>query len=114
MGTNERIACSYKDLNTSVSVGSKILIADGTISTIVEHTDEQIVRVKVLNNGKIGSRKNMCLPGSVINLPTIGPNDENDIVNFGVKHNVDFIAVSFARYKKDLDNLRKLLIEKDP
>lgn len=56
----------------------------------------------------------MCLPGSVINLPTIGPNDENDIVNFGVKHNVDFIAVSFARYKKDLDNLRKLLIEKDP
>ena len=56
----------------------------------------------------------MCLPGCVINLPTIGQADEEDIVNFGLKHKVDFIAVSFARYKKDLDNLRKMLIQKDP
>lgn len=56
----------------------------------------------------------MCLPGAVITLPTIGPADEDDIINFGLKHKVDYIAVSFARYKKDLDNLRKLLVEKDP
>lgn len=56
----------------------------------------------------------MCLPGTVINLPTIGPLDQHDIINFGLKHKVNFIAVSFARYKSDLDNLRKLLIEKDP
>lgn len=56
----------------------------------------------------------MCLPGAVIKLPTIGPEDEIDIIDFGIKHKVDYIAVSFARYKKDLDDLRKLLIEKDP
>lgn len=56
----------------------------------------------------------MCLPGTVINLPTIGPLDQHDIINFGLKNKVNFIAVSFARYKSDLDNLRKLLIEKDP
>lgn len=70
--------------------------------------------VKVLNDGRIGSKKNMCLPGAVITLPTIGPYDEDDIINFGLKHKVDYIAVSFARYKKDLDNLRKLLVERDP
>lgn len=67
-----------------------------------------------MNDGKIGSRKNMCLPGSVITLPTIGKTDEDDIINFGLKYKVDYIAVSFARYKKDLGNLRKLMIEKDP
>jgi len=56
----------------------------------------------------------MCLPGSVITLPTIGPYDEDDIINFGLLHKVDYIAVSFARYKSDLDNLRKLLVKKDP
>lgn len=67
-----------------------------------------------MNDGKIGSKKNMCLPGSVVNLPTIGPNDEDDIINFGLKHKVNYIAVSFARYKKDLDELRKVMIQKDP
>lgn len=56
----------------------------------------------------------MCLPGAVITLPTITDYDRHDIIQFGVKHKVDFIAVSFARYKRDLDNLRKMLIEQDP
>ncbi len=73
-----------------------------------------IVTVEVLNDGKLGSKKNMCLPGAVITLPTITEYDKYDIIDFGLKHKVDFIAVSFARYKSDLDNLRRMMIEKDP
>ena len=51
----------------------------------------------------------MCLPGAVINLPTITKTDENDALNFGLKHRVNFMAVSFARQKKDIDYLRKIL-----
>ena len=70
--------------------------------------------MEILNDGKIGSRKNMCLPGTVITLPTITKSDEHDIVNFGLKNKVNYIAVSFARYKKDLDDLRRKLVELDP
>lgn len=63
---------------------------------------KNIVTVEVLNSGSMGQKKNMCLPGCVVKLPTINDYDENDIINFGVKHKVDFIAVSFARYKKDI------------
>ena len=70
--------------------------------------------MEILNDGKIGSRKNMCLPGCKITLPTITDYDEHDIINFGLKYKVDYIAVSFARYKKDLDDLRAMLIAKDP
>ena len=48
----------------------------------------------------------MCLPGLAITLPTICDYDEYDIVDFGLKNKVDYIAVSFARYKSDLTNLR--------
>ena len=70
--------------------------------------------VEVLNGGRIGSRKNMCLPGCTINLPTITEQDRTDIVEFGLKHRVNFIAVSFARYRSDLEQLRALLAERDP
>ena len=56
----------------------------------------------------------MCLPGATINLPTITKNDENDVINFGLKHKVNYICVSFARYKEDIDYLRRILVENDP
>ena len=62
----------------------------------------------------MGSKKNMCLPGCEITLPRINDYDEKDIINFGVKHKVDFIAVSFARFKSDIEYIRKIIAEKDP
>jgi len=67
-----------------------------------------------LNDGKLGNKKNMCLPGVTVNLPTICDYDRHDIIEFGLKYKVDYIAVSFARYGSDLINLRKELIAADP
>ena len=53
--------------------------------------------------------KNMNLPGSSVDLPTITEKDENDLVGFGLKHNVDFIALSFARFGDDIDECRDIL-----
>lgn len=114
MGTNKRIACSYAELPRSTEPGKKILIADGGVSSIVRKIEGNIVTVEILNDGKFGSKKNMALPGCIVNLPTITESDKKDILDFGVKYKVDYIAVSFARYKKDLDDLRKMLVEADP
>lgn len=114
LGTTERIACSYENLPKSARVGKRILFADGSISSIVKSIDNGIVTVQILNDGKLGNKKNMCLPGVTITLPTICEYDQYDIVEFGLKNKVDFIAVSFARYLQDLKKLREFLISKDP
>lgn len=80
LGTNKRIAVSYKDLAKSVKVGNKILFADGGVSSVVRKIDNGIVTVEILNDGKLGNKKNMCLPGVAITLPTIGEYDQHDIV----------------------------------
>lgn len=70
--------------------------------------------MQVRNDGKLGSKKNMCLPGVKITLPTISNIDTFDIAEFGLKNKVDYIAVSFARYESDLVKLREFMISKDP
>ena len=34
----------------------------------------------------------MNLPGAIVDLPTLTEQDENDLVEFGIKYGVDFIA----------------------
>jgi pyruvate kinase len=84
------------------------------VSSVVKRKENGIVTVEVLNDGKLGQKKNMCLPGVAITLPTITSYDQHDIVEFGLKNKVDYIAVSFSRYLKDLNELRRFIIEKDP
>lgn len=70
--------------------------------------------IKVDNDGRIGQKKNMCLPGCPISLHTITELDEVDIVDFGLKYKVNQIAVSFTRRGKDIIELRRMLDQKDP
>ncbi|EDO08261.1 putative pyruvate kinase [Babesia bovis T2Bo] len=110
-GDNECISCSYPMLTTSVKVGGIILIADGSLSCEVTEVHDKHIVVKVLNNATIGERKNMNLPGVKVELPVLGEKDINDIVNFAVPHNFDFIALSFAQSADDIKLCRKVLGE---
>ena len=112
-GDAHKLACSYPDLTTSVKPGQSILVADGSLVLTVLECDEAAGEVitRVENDAKIGERKNMNLPGVVVNLPTLTEKDIDDIVNFGIRHNVDFIAASFVRKASDVRKIRSLLAE---
>lgn len=112
-GDSTKLACSYATLATSVNPGQQILVADGSLVLTVLSCDESAgeVTCRVENNCSIGERKNMNLPGVVVDLPTFTEKDVNDIVNFGIKNKVDFIAASFVRKASDVINLRKLLVD---
>lgn len=109
--TTEYLACSYKSLPTSVRQGSMILVADGSMSLRVVECKESSVMAEVLNSASFGSHKNMNLPGAIVDLPTLTEKDIDDLVNWGVRHQVDFIAASFVRCGQDIDNIRTVLGE---
>jgi pyruvate kinase len=112
-GNNKKLACSYKKLASSVQCGQFILIADGSLVLTVVSTDvaagEVVTRIE--NNTKIGERKNMNLPGVVVDLPTLTEKDVDDIVNWGIKNDIDLIAASFVRKASDVQYIRKILAE---
>jgi len=39
-----------------------------------------------LNDGSLGEKKNMNLPGCFVDLPTVTEKDERDLVDFGLKY----------------------------
>jgi pyruvate kinase len=110
---NTKLSCSYDKLATSVKAGQQILAADGSLVLTVlsvDVTHSEIV-TRVENSATIGERKNMNLPGVKVDLPTFTDKDVDDIVNFGIKHGVEFVAASFVRTANDVLNLRKLLAD---
>ena len=68
--------------------------------------------VKVENDCSLGEKKNMNLPGCIVDLPTTTKKDEVDIVEFGLKYEVDIIALSFTRKGSDIEEVKRLLGEK--
>lgn len=108
-GDATQIACSYKSLPTTVHVGSTIFVADGSLTCEVTEIKDDHVVVECKNSCTIGERKNMNLPGAIVDLPTLTEQDEKDLVDFGLKWNVDFIAASFVRKPTDVQRIREVL-----
>ena len=105
------IKINYKDLITSVTPGSKITVDNGLINFQVLSKNKDTLLCRVLDGGKLGSKRHVNLPGVRVNLPSITSKDLEDI-NFGIKNKVDFIALSFVRDPDDLEKLRAILKRK--
>jgi len=86
-----------------------MFVADGSLTLVVTEIGEDFVMAKCLNGVKLGEKKNMNLPGAEVDLPTLTPKDKSDLVDFGLAHNVDFIAASFVRKGSDIADIRDCL-----
>lgn len=53
-------------------------------------------------------RKNVNLPGVIVDLPTLTKKDEEDLTKWGLINDIDFIAASFVRKGSDVVNIRKV------
>ncbi|KAH9256061.1 pyruvate kinase [Batrachochytrium salamandrivorans] len=111
-GNASKFACSYPSLAQDVKVGTKILVADGTLTMRVLELKPASVVCVMLNSGTLSERKNMNLPGVKVNLPTISDKDRVDLRDFAAKHKMDFVAASFVRKGSDIDAIREALGER--
>ena len=64
------------------------------------------------NSYQLGEKKNMNLPNCQVDIPVISIKDQKDILEWGVKNQVDMIAVSFAQSANDMKIVRELIYEK--
>ena len=93
-----------------LKVGDRITVDNGLINLQVLEIRDQMLRCRVLDGGKLGSRKHINLPGVRVNLPSVTDKDKRDIL-FGIEHDIDFIALSFVRNADAVHQARKLLQE---
>ncbi|HPA17650.1 MAG TPA: pyruvate kinase [Verrucomicrobiae bacterium] len=99
---------NYDQLVDDIRIGDTVLIDNGTIRLhVLEKKRNQLV-CEVLNEGTLGSRRHINLPGVRVNLPALTDKDIAD-VELGIELGVDFIAMSFVREAQDVMKLRGII-----
>ena len=108
IGDSQLVSTSYQDLPKDVKVGDLVLIDDGKIELkVLEVRDIDIV-CEVIYGGPLKSRKGINLPFSKVSAPSLTKKDLEDL-EFGLKNEVDWVALSFVRKAKDIDILRSII-----
>ncbi len=107
-GDSTIVAITYKPLPNEVSIGTKILIDDGSIELSVVETNETDIICKVVRGGSLGEKKGINVPSVKLSMPYLSETDKADIL-FGIENDIDIIAASFVRNKNDAIELRKFV-----
>lgn len=106
--SQEAICISYPGITDEMKVGDDILIDDGEIDLKVIAVTPKYLLCSAQNDGFVGSRKSVNIPGVRISLPAITDRDR-EFIALSVKHNVDFIAHSFVRSREDVLAVQEIL-----
>ena len=103
---------NYPGFVEDVGIGNTILVDNGLIKLVVLEKGRDRVRTKVLTPAVLGSRRHINLPRIHVNLPALTEKDLADVA-LGTELEVDFVALSFVREKRDIEELRRLLVKRN-
>lgn len=100
------------DIYDDVEVGKQVLVDDGKLGLRVIAKDDATreFEVKVENDGIIAKQKGVNIPYTKIPFPALADRD-NDDIRFGLKQGLNFIAISFVRTAKDVNEVRAICEE---
>ena len=102
------IPVTYAALADDVHVGDRILVNDGLLDFLVLDVTGSRVRSRVLHGGELRSHKGINLPGVQVSAPSITEKDQADVA-FAVRHELDYVALSFVRRAEDIAMLRAMI-----
>jgi pyruvate kinase len=105
LGTSAVISTTFPTLAENLEPGARILLSDGLIELRVLQIPGEEVECEVINGGMLGEHKGINLPGIPVRVPSLTEKDEEDL-EFGMKHGVDAIAVSFVRTAEDVRHVK--------
>ncbi len=106
-GTQTLISISFP-IARDVHPGSRILLSDGLIELRVKAIHGEDVECEVINGGLLGEHKGVNLPGTTASLPSMTDKDIADL-QFGLRHGVDVVALSFVRTASDVLAAKRLI-----
>jgi pyruvate kinase len=107
-GSAELISTTYEPLPRDVKPGDPVLLDDGNLELRVLGVAAGRVECEVVDGGPLRSSKGMNLPGVALSTPALTEKDRSDLA-FGVQHMVDYVALSFVRRAKDIEQAQALV-----
>jgi len=109
-GANYELSTTYPSLVDELDVGDRVLLADATVSLLVDEKKPDYVVCEVVNPGLVRSRQGVNLPGAKLSLKALGEADRR-AAQWAIEVGADFVGLSFVRSPSDVLELKKLLRE---
>jgi len=104
-----RITSVYEYLIEDLKVGDRVLMDDGLLELVVtEKEGNTSAKCRVVHGGRLKPHKGINLPGVGISAPSLTDKDRRDL-EWILKHDFDYIALSFVRRAADVKELKKIL-----
>ena len=111
-GADGLIPTTYSALPDDVVPGDQILFDDGQLEVEVIKVDAGQIHCLVKVGGLLKDRKGINLPGVNVSAPAMTKKDLADL-QFAIKHQLDWIALSFVRTATEVSQLKDHLAEKN-
>jgi pyruvate kinase len=102
------LVTTYVPLVDELSVGDRVMLADGTIGLAVEEKKADMVRCRVVQPGTLRSRQGLNLPGVKLSTPSMSPTDWEH-AEWAARMGIDFVGLSFVRTPVEVRLLKELL-----
>ena len=102
----------HPEFMRDVHQGMPLLLDDGDLEFLVTARDEETLTCRVITGGALYSRKGVTAPTARLTLSAITDKDREDL-KFALQKQTDFVALSFVRSGRDLQDLRNLIGESE-
>ena len=106
------MSVTYPLLPDYVFAGDPILLCDGEIELKVVSKDNTDIVCQVIVGGVLSARKGINIPTRSLPIPSLTEKDKKDL-DFGIEHDVDYVALSFVKNADDILQLKELLHQKN-
>ncbi|WP_017304403.1 pyruvate kinase [Spirulina subsalsa] len=107
----DKIPLDYPYLAEEAQPGTEVLLADGLLELCVEEIEGQGVICRVVEGGRLQSRKGVNFPSLDLRLPSMTEKDKKDL-EFGISQGIDWVSLSFVRRAEDIRSLKAFLSHK--
>jgi pyruvate kinase len=115
--SNNQIVClDIPGIVQDINVGNAILIEDGLMKLKVFKKEKDFLEAEVVEGGTIKNHKGVNIPDAKLNISAMTEKDDKDL-EFALKEDVDFVALSFVSVAKDIEDLRgkiKKILGREP
>ena len=108
VGEDNRFSVSLKSMAKSIKKNNLIYINDGIIELKVKKIVDNDIYCNVQSSGEITSKKGINIPNVKLDVPSLTDKDFRDL-EFALKLEPDYIALSFVRSHEDVIGLRNII-----
>ncbi|OHB70629.1 MAG: pyruvate kinase [Planctomycetes bacterium RBG_13_63_9] len=103
------LTTTYEPLVDELAVGDRVMLADGTVSFVVEEVGDGYAECRVVQPGLLRSRQGVNLPGVKLSAAALGPKDRENAL-WAAEQDIDFVGLSFVRTAEEVRQLKSLLL----